>query len=102
MERRVANTYDAHLAAVRRRAERLGGIAEIHPSPIAGKKYRAYLETGRTVDFGAKGYDDWLTHRDDARRANFRARMSGIRLKDGRRAIDVENSPAYLSYYLLW
>ncbi len=43
-----------------------------------------------------------LNHKDSKRRKNFRDRMSGIKLKDGSRAIDNPLSPAYHALRILW
>ncbi len=41
-------------------------------------------------------------HGDAQRRKNFRSRMSGIKKKDGSRAVDDVFSPAYHSLRILW
>jgi hypothetical protein len=66
----------------------------------SGKKYQVVVRnksTGqkKTVAFGAKGYTDYLVHRDSKRRKNFQKRFAGIKLKDGTRAKDNPFSPAY-------
>ncbi len=43
-----------------------------------------------------------LDHGDSARRKNFRTRMSGIKKKDGSRAVDDPFSPAYHALRILW
>ena len=40
----------------------------IKKSTKAGKKYMLETPTGRLVHFGASGYEDFLTHGDEARR----------------------------------
>lgn len=89
------------LDTVKRKAKSLGLKGEIRVSKSKDKKYD-YIEDGKIYSFGAKGMEDYLDHNDKERRKNFRARMSGIKLKDGTRAIDKKPSPAYLSYYILW
>jgi len=37
-------------------------------SPNRKKKFRAVLEDGRTVDFGASGYSDYTKHRGNPKR----------------------------------
>lgn len=81
------------------------------------KKYIAVMKDGKRIGFGdpdSEQYKDnvpkdmgggkWTKkdHGDDGRRDNYRARHGGIVLKDGTKAIDVEFSPAWFSYYLLW
>jgi hypothetical protein len=70
-------------------------------SSTKGKKFDLVTEKKR-IPFGASGMEDFLDHGDSKRRASFRARMGGIKLKDGSKAINKKNSPAYLSYNLLW
>lgn len=89
------------LDIVRNRAKKLGLKGQIFNSNTINKKF-VYVEDGKKYNFGQKGYEDYLDHKDELRRANYRKRASGVILKDGRRAIDVKPSPAYLSYHLLW
>ena len=73
----------------------------LRPSKNKDKKYAVDVD-GKTVHFGHKNYKDYLDHNDPKRRANYRKRHAGIIQKDGTRAIDDKNSPAYFSYHLLW
>lgn len=91
----------AHAATVAARAA-LYGIRAVPAPASTGKKYVAILPDGRRSYFGQRGASDFLYHRDENRRASYRARAEGQRLRDGRRAIDVWGSPAWLSYWLLW
>lgn len=43
-------------------------------SPLANKKLRVYLPTGKHIDFGASGYEDFTTHKDIARKERYLAR----------------------------
>lgn len=43
-------------------------------SPLAKKKYRVVFPDGSKVDFGAKGYEDYTTHKDPKRKENYLAR----------------------------
>tara|TARA_Y100000114_G_C11759158_1_gene328545 strand:+ start:1005 stop:1289 length:285 start_codon:yes stop_codon:yes gene_type:complete len=65
----------------------------------------------RTVHFGDRSmghFKDrtgiWKSkdHGDSERRKSFRARMSGVRKKDGSRAVDDPMSPAYHALRILW
>lgn len=65
----------------------------------------------RTIHFGARNmghFKDktgiWKSkdHGDAERRKSFRARMSGVKLKDGSRAVDNVMSPAYHALRILW
>ena len=63
------------------------------------KKYTAhFLVDGRPrkTSFGAKGYEDYTTHHDRARREKYRRRhQKDLQTRDPTRA-------GFLSYYLLW
>lgn len=63
------------------------------------KKYTAHFLVGgrpRKTHFGAKGYEDYTTHHDRARREKYRRRhQKDLRTRDPTRA-------GFLSYYLLW
>ena len=93
-----------HLSVVRARARELAPGVAIVPAPeTSPKKYAAIFPGAqRPVYFGARGYSDYVEHRDERRRASYRARAAGARLADGTRAIDRYGSPAWLSYNLLW
>jgi hypothetical protein len=73
-----------------------------------GKKYSVYVKADtkkgyKLIHFGAKGMDDWRSGTaTKEQRKSFRARMAGIRRKDGSRAIDDKSSPAYWAYHYLW
>jgi hypothetical protein len=65
----------------------------------------------RTIHFGARSmghYKDktgiWKSkdHGDAERRKSFRSRMSGVKKKDGSKAVNDPNSPAYHSLRILW
>lgn len=67
-------------------------------SPLAAKKFRVTTPNGKKIDFGAKGYQDYTSHRDDKRKASYVARhrpqenwtRSGI------------NTAGFWSLWLLW
>mgnify|MGYP003633473257 FL=1 len=72
------------------------------------KKYSVYVKADnkkgyKTIHFGAAGMDD---HRSGtataAQRKSFRARMKGIKRKDGSFAYKDKSSPAYWSLRWLW
>jgi hypothetical protein len=80
-------------------------------SPNKNKKYRAIFNDGTHSDFGAKNYQHYFdkiglyssfNHLDNNRRANYVARHSAIKKKDGSLAISDIKSPAYLSLRYLW
>ena len=47
---------------------------EVSRSDRPGKKWRAQLESGKTVHFGATGYQDFTQHGDEKRRESYLAR----------------------------
>jgi hypothetical protein len=49
----------------------------IKPSKKRGKKFDAIFSSGDVVSFGAKGYEDFTTHKDPARRDRYLARHVG-------------------------
>lgn len=65
-----------------------------------GKKFKAVFTypdgKTKTTHFGAKGMEDYTTHKDKERRARYRKRhKKDLKTKDYTRA-------GYLSYYILW
>ena len=46
-------------------------------SPNPKKKFRAVLEDGRTVDFGASGYSDYTKHKNPSRMRSYVLRHGG-------------------------
>tara|TARA_R100000935_G_C2758364_1_gene132591 strand:- start:374 stop:655 length:282 start_codon:yes stop_codon:yes gene_type:complete len=77
-------------------------------SKQAGKKYSVYVKSNskkgyKIVHFGAKGMDDWRSGTATvAQRKSFRARMKGIKKKDGTFAYKDKTSPAYWALNYLW
>lgn len=79
-------------------------------SNLPQKKLMTIVD-GKKVHFGARNMQHfkdktgiWKSkdHGDKKRRTSFRSRMSGIRLKDGSRAVDKPSSPAYHALRILW
>ena len=50
---------------------------KITRSPNPKKKFRATLEDGRTVDFGASGYSDYTKHKNPSRMRSYVLRHGG-------------------------
>lgn len=46
-------------------------------SPDPKKKFRAILENGKTVDFGARGYSDYTKHKTPSRMRSYVLRHGG-------------------------
>ena len=71
------------------------------------KKYSVYVKTKegkiKKVSFGARGMDDWKSGTaTKEQRKSFRARMKGIKRKDGSYAYKDKTSPAYWALNYLW
>lgn len=49
-------------------------LLKITKSTKKDKKYTAYFSDGTHTDFGAKGYEDYTTHKDEKRKKNYIAR----------------------------
>ena len=47
---------------------------EVRKSTRADKKLMAVFSDGRKVHFGARGYEDYTTHKDPQRKSNYIAR----------------------------
>jgi hypothetical protein len=47
---------------------------ELRPSSRSEKKWMITIPSGKTVHFGAKGYEDYTTHRDPIRKDRYIAR----------------------------
>jgi hypothetical protein len=73
-----------------------------------GKKYSVYVKTDtkkgyKLINFGDAGADDWRSGKaTKEQRKSFRARMKGIKKKDGTFAYKDKTSPAYWSLTFLW
>lgn len=88
------------LAEARARARELG-LPE--PSSSQRGSHKLYVVYNwRQIHFGARGYSDFLQHRDPERRRHYRQRHRGILLADGTPAYKNRNSPAYYSWHILW
>lgn len=56
----------------------------------------------KLIRYGNKDYEDFTTHKDEARRERFRTRFRGILKKDGKPAYRDKWQAAYWAYYDLW
>lgn len=77
------------------------GLPTPHSSQKRGKKLYVVYE-GVEIHFGARGYEDYLIHKDEKRRENYRARHGAIKLANGRFAYRDPRQPAYYSWHILW
>ena len=78
------------------------GAKDLKYFPKMNKKYLVTLPNGNKVHFGDSRYEDFLTHKDDERRMNYRKRASRIKDKYGRLTYLNPRSPNFWSYNLLW
>jgi len=74
----------------------------IEPSWIKGKKFAAIFhdevnDRPKTVHFGATGYEDYTTHKDEARKERYLERHGR-----GREDWDDPTTPGALSRWILW
>ncbi len=88
------------LAAARKLARKLG-LPLPESSQRDGKKLYVVVD-GVQVHFGARGYSDYLDHKDKDRRQRYRARARGALLADGSPAYMNKKQPAYYAYRILW
>ena len=70
--------------------------AVVAPSPRKGKKWRATLDDGAVVDFGARGYEDYTMHRDAARKEAY------LRRHRAREDWTDPRTAGFWSRWLLW
>ena len=68
----------------------------LEQSPISTKKLRIYLPNGKQVDFGAKGYEDYTTHKDINRKKNY------ITRHQKRENWGDPNTAGFWSRWILW
>ena len=72
-------------------------IVIIRKASNTKKKYEAVFNNHAIIPFGANGYEDFTTHRDEKRRQNYLKRHGG---EDWTRGNIM--SPAWLSSWILW
>lgn len=69
-------------------------------SPKREKKFRAYfVESGRHVDFGQRGYSDYTIHKDEERMHRYLNRHDGMGETWGVKGIQ---SAGFWARWLLW
>ena len=69
-------------------------------SPNRKKKFRAILNNGRTVDFGATGYSDYTKHKNPSRMRAYVSRHGGSGTQDW--SMSGINTPGFWSRWYLW
>jgi hypothetical protein len=88
------------LQEARARAAELG-----LPAPVSSQTYPYKLEVrhrGRVIRFGHRDYEDFLLHRNEERRQNWRARMRQVRMRSGKKAHKEKTSPLFWAWHILW
>ena len=90
------------LQQIRKLADSAGIKGTIARSTKKNKKFMITLPDGKVIHFGQIGYEDYLTHHDEQRRANYLARASAIKNKAGALTAHDIHSPNYYSIKLLW
>ena len=74
------------------KAQRMG--LQVRPSTRKNKKYML-VKGNKKIHFGLMGYQDWTKHHDVKRRRAFQSRNKKWKTAP-------KDTPAYLSYHLLW
>ncbi len=90
------------LDRVRKRASEQKIEGEIKISTAKNKKFMITLKDGSVIHFGQLGYEDYLDHGDDKRRASYRARATKIKDGSGKLTVNDKYSPNYYAVRLLW
>ena len=77
------------------------GATEAGISNAKGKRFYVVYK-GKRINFGAKGGQTFLDHKDEKKRKAWRARHSKIRDKQGRLVHKLKTSASYWSWHILW
>lgn len=77
------------------------GATEFGKSKAKGKRFYVIYK-GRRINFGSATGKTFIDHHDQKIKQAWQARHSKIKLKDGRLAYRVKESPEFWSYNLLW
>jgi hypothetical protein len=72
------------------------GLLVVRPSHRKGKKLEALFSDGTSTHFGARGFQDFTQHRDEARKASYIARHGALEDWTDPR------SAGTLSRFILW
>lgn len=81
-----------NLTEARKRAKALG--VEIKPSTVKNKKLDVFKDGKKVASIGDIRYEDYLQHKDETRRKNYKARHENTRHKKG--------SASYYADKILW
>lgn len=95
------NRLIQYIPEVQQIAKNLGLPGKISLSSKPKKKWM-YTDKDMTVHWGEPSFLDFIEHKDPERRKIYRKRAAGIKLKNGKRAIDKKYSPAWFAYNVTW
>jgi hypothetical protein len=84
-----------YIASVLQSLKKHYGDISLYESTRKDKKFMVISPEGKRIHFGQKGYQDWHSHKDPIRRANFRNRNA--KWKNAQKW-----TPAHLAYWVLW
>ena len=93
---------EARAIALRQRI--IESVNELQISGVKNKRF-VLIKDGKRTNFGLwpfSGAGAFLDHKDNKIKSAWIARHSKIKLKDGRFAYKVVDSPEYLAYNILW
>jgi hypothetical protein len=76
-------------------------IVKIEPSPRKTKRFRAFINNGKYIDFGQQGSTTYIDGASEEKRYAYHARHYA-NAKERERIDNLTLSPALLSIYLLW
>ena len=76
-------------------------IVSIEDSRRKTKRYRVYLEDGSHYDFGLKGGDTYIDHKNKQKRENYRKRHLGNKIEKHLISHLIPSS-SLMSYWILW
>ena len=71
----------------------------LRKSSKSGKKWSVTNPSGKTVHFGATGYEDFTSHKDEGRKKNYLSRHGGGNQKWGKSGLA---TAGFWSRWLLW
>jgi hypothetical protein len=90
--------YSNPIRAQKMARKYLGPSAILYKSKNKNKKYSVKSPSGKFINFGAIGYEDYTKHKDKKRRGNYLKRSKGILGKWKKN----KYSPNNLSIHILW
>ena len=77
------------------------GATDFNKSNVKGKRYYV-IYNNRKINFGSSVGKTYIDHKDQKKRAAWRARHSKIKLKDGRFAYKDKSRASYWALNLTW